>query len=86
LYQTDFIQLIHFLSGKIKTSDVKGLLENINKAKDISELSLDELKSYIPTNNWDKYFSDIVEFEWEYFEKDGESYMNYAVKSHTIIF
>lgn len=69
LYQTDFIQLIHFLSGKIKTSDVKGLLENINKAKDISELNLDELKSYIPTNNWDKYFSDIVEFEWEYFEK-----------------
>jgi hypothetical protein len=69
LYQTDFIQLIHFLSGKIKTSDVKGLLENISKAKDISELNLDELKSYIPTNNWDKYFSNIVEFEWEYFEK-----------------
>lgn len=69
LYQTDFIQLIHFLSGKIKTSDVKGLLDNVSKAKDISELNLEELKSYIPTNNWDKYFSSIVEFEWEYFEK-----------------
>lgn len=69
LYQTDFIQLINFLSGKIKTSDVEGLLENINKAKDIFELNLDELKSYIPINNWDKYFSKIVDFEWSFFEK-----------------
>ncbi len=69
LYQTDFIQLINFLSGKIKTSDINGLLESIKKVKEISELSLEELKSYIPTNNWDKYFSKVVEFEWEYLEK-----------------
>ena len=69
LYQTDFIQLINFLSGKIKTSDITGLLASIRDADDISSLNLDELKSYIPTNNWDKYFSAIVEFDWEYLDK-----------------
>lgn len=72
LYQTDFIKLSVFLSGNIKTPELKGLLENISKAKDISELSLEELKSYIPTNNWNKYFSKIVDFEWSFFEKRWE--------------
>ncbi|UOQ96091.1 HEPN domain-containing protein [Hymenobacter sp. 5317J-9] len=69
LYQTDFIQLINFLSGKIKTSSVSGLLDIIKGTNNVSELNLDELKSFIPTNNWDRYFSSIVEFEWDYLEK-----------------
>lgn len=69
LYQTDFIQLINFLSGKIKTSSVSGLLDIIKGTTNVSELNLEELKSFIPTNNWDRYFSGIVEFEWDYLEK-----------------
>lgn len=69
LYQTDFIQLINFLSGKIETSGVKNLIDDISQAKNVSDLDLERLKSFIPTNNWDKYFSNLVEFEWEYFEK-----------------
>lgn len=72
LYQTDFIKLSVFLSGNIKTPELKGLLENISKAKNISELNLEELQSYIPTNNWNKYFSKIVDFEWSFFEKRWE--------------
>lgn len=69
LYQTDFIQLTTFLSGKIKTADVNNLLNRIKTADSISDLDFNELKDYVPTNNWDKYFSEIVDFDWEFLEK-----------------
>ncbi|GAL83475.1 hypothetical protein MYP_702 [Sporocytophaga myxococcoides] len=68
LYQTDFKDLTTFLSGKIKTPDIKELHENINNASKIEDLDLNHLKSFIPTNNWNKYFSKVVKIEWKDFE------------------
>lgn len=68
LYQTDFIQLLNFLSEKINTSDAQEIIKIVKKAKNVSDINLEELKAYIPTNNWDKYFSSIVDFNLEYLE------------------
>ena len=42
------------------------LIEKFRKAKKIEELELTELKAAIPSSNWDRYFSGIVECDSEY--------------------
>ncbi|WP_088293989.1 HEPN domain-containing protein [Bacillus mycoides] len=72
LYKTDFIQLEKFLFKKYSTKHVGKLFEKIVKAKNESDLKLDELILFVPHSNWEKYFSDLVDCEGEYLSKRWE--------------
>ncbi|OOL14445.1 hypothetical protein BHL37_00685 [Bacillus cereus] len=72
LYKTDFIQLEKFLFKKYSTKPIDKLFEKIIKAKNESDLKLDELTLFVPNSNWEKYFSDLVDCEGEYLSKRWE--------------
>ena len=66
LYEVDFIQLSNFLFKEYTTVNANSLIDKFRKAKKIEELELIELKAAIPSSNWDRYFSAIVECDSEY--------------------
>lgn len=67
LYEVDFIQLAHFLFKPYSIKDINNLPNIIDKMldKELSETDKSEIENYIPKNNWDRYFSEIVEMESE---------------------
>lgn len=69
LYEVDFIQLSEFLFLNYETIDTKTLFEKVKKITDINEISIDDLKQFIPKSNWDRYFAKIVDCENSYLEK-----------------
>lgn len=72
LYETDFIQLANFLFEPYQTENPNNLIEKIKVTKEINEMTLGELKSYVPKSNWERYFSNIVSCEHEYLKKRWE--------------
>ncbi|MGG5762636.1 hypothetical protein ACQ3VC_14105 [Bacillus proteolyticus] len=66
LYKTDFIQLANFLFKKYSSELPGKLLEKLRDVKELNELTLDELKVFVPKSNWEKYFWKLVECEEEY--------------------
>lgn len=61
IYDTDFIQLSNFLFKEYTTANTDEFVEKIKKAKNISDLNLDDLKKIVPLSNWTRYFNPIVE-------------------------
>lgn len=80
LYETDFIQLANFLFEPYQTDNITNLIEKIKVTKDIGKLTLEELKSYVPKSNWERYFSEIVACEQEYLKKRWEILYDYRCK------
>lgn len=72
LYEVDFIQLSNFLFKNYSTVATGSVLEKIRKAKNISDLDLNDLRSAVPQSNWERYFSAIVECEATYFQSRWE--------------
>jgi len=71
LYEVDFIQLANFL---FKTYTIKDPQKLPDILSDIIENGMDEKKKqeildFLPKNNWDRYFSEIVEIESEQLNK-----------------
>lgn len=66
LYKTDFIQLANFLFKKYSSESPNKLLEKLRDVTELKELTLDELKVFVPKSNWEKYFSEFVECDEEY--------------------
>ncbi|MEM7656600.1 MAG: hypothetical protein AAF399_10765 [Bacteroidota bacterium] len=61
LYQTDFIQLAHFLFQKIKNGgNIGNLYRVIRNAESVNDLKLENLKKWVPQSNWERYFSQYV--------------------------
>ncbi|WP_405081726.1 hypothetical protein ACI48J_03650 [Paenibacillus chitinolyticus] len=73
LYETDFIQLANFLFVEYQTGNTSNLIDKIKSVSKIEELSLEELKSYAPKSNWERYFSTIVDCEHDYLKNRWES-------------
>jgi hypothetical protein len=69
LYQLDFIHLANLLLLPYQTEDVDRLYKQLDKAKDLKDLSLEELKNFIPKSNWQRYFSDLIQYEDGEFKK-----------------
>lgn len=69
LHQIDFIQLGDFLFKPYQTRNVSDLYEVLEKAKNIDELDLNELKDFKAKSNWERYFSDIVDCDDAYLNK-----------------
>ncbi|HHT7153718.1 hypothetical protein BK718_01260 [Bacillus thuringiensis serovar andalousiensis] len=72
LYKTDFIQLKDFLFEKYSPLSINKLIEKLRSTKDLSELTLKELKIFVPDSNWEKYFSELVECDDRYLSKRWE--------------
>lgn len=60
LHNVDFIQLKHFLFSENYPIHKENLFREIKKAKDINDLNFKDIKSLIPSSNWDRYFSDNI--------------------------
>lgn len=69
LYEVDFIQLSNFLFTQYASLDVSQLFEKIGKAQNLTDLSLDEIKQFVPKSNWERYFSSVVDCESDYLKK-----------------
>lgn len=63
LQKLDFKDLGYFLFDEYQKSEVSSLLKKIDTYKNVSEIKLNDLKSYVPKSNWDIYFKKHVEFE-----------------------
>lgn len=74
LYKINFIQLKDFLfkkySPKSKSRDL--LIDKIRNANCEGDLKLDELKAFVPSSNWEKYFSDLGTLDEKYLGKKWE--------------
>lgn len=69
LYETDFKDLATFLFDEYKTLDVQGLVEKIKTVEKISsDISLAELKGFVPQSNWDRYFKQHVDCAGSYIQ------------------
>jgi len=66
LYEADFIQLSNFLFKEYSTANSRQLVEKLEKATDIAELNLEELKELVPQSNWERYFSPFVDCKSDY--------------------
>ncbi|WP_146036643.1 HEPN domain-containing protein [Pseudomonas protegens] len=72
LYEADFIQLSNFLFKEYSTANSRKLVEKLSEAKKIEELSLAELKELVPSSNWERYFSPIVDCKSDYLQPRWE--------------
>lgn len=69
LYNIDFIQLTDYLFRPYSPHSNIEMFNKLREAKEINDLNLDDMKSYIPKSNWERYFSDLVQCEAAYLEK-----------------
>lgn len=72
LYTLDFIQLSNILFKKYSPFTTDELFKKISNIKDDDDIELEDLKKFIPTSNWDRYFSEIVNVEGERLKKIWE--------------
>lgn len=69
LYETDFKDLSTFLFDEYRTLDIKALNEKIRSLENEGdEVSLSELKGFLPKSNWERYFREHVDCESSYLE------------------
>lgn len=71
LYEVDFIQLSNFLFKQYSIKDINKLPEVIEKflEEEVLKEKKEEILEYIPKNNWDRYFSQIVKCESDQLNK-----------------
>ncbi|HDX8454704.1 TPA: hypothetical protein RQN21_004309 [Aeromonas hydrophila] len=66
LYDFDFITINDLLFKDYPSKQIdSSVLKEIQQGK----MSPDDIKNYIPTSNWERYFSTLVECESEYLQK-----------------
>ncbi|MCK8495902.1 HEPN domain-containing protein [Spirosoma sp. RP8] len=62
LYNADFSQLSEFLFSSYREMEISQL-DNILNSKDSTSLTIDEIKKKIlPKSNWDRYFSELINY------------------------
>ncbi|MBE5321831.1 hypothetical protein IM793_21920 [Pedobacter sp. MR2016-19] len=69
LHNVDFIHLADFLFKPYQTKFISELFEKIKKCNSVQDLELEDLKTYIPKSNWQRYFKAVVECEDEFLLK-----------------
>jgi hypothetical protein len=74
LYEVDFIQLSNFLFKEYSLKDSLKLPDVLNNILQdgFDESKKEEILDYIPKNNWDRYFSDLVNIESDQLKKKWE--------------
>ncbi len=77
LHTVDFIQLATLMFKEYGVTNNKPVIDKIRKSKEISELTLEELKQLSPLNNWDRYFSPIINSDADYIRTRWEKLYEY---------
>lgn len=86
LYQIDFIHLSDFLFKNYQSGNIDELYNKIRGAETISDLNLDELKTYVIKSNWDRFFSSIVDCDDAYIQKRWDELYELRCKiAHNVI-
>lgn len=82
LYEVDFIQLSNFLFKDYSLKDSSKLSDVLNNIVEdgFDESKKDEILEYIPKNNWDRYFSDLVNLESDQLKKKWELLYEIRIK------
>lgn len=73
LQQLDFKHLGDVLFSSYQNSDNSKLLSKISSYENTSQIDLEELKSFIPTSNWDSFFKGIVDCDDLYLKSRWDS-------------
>src|SRR5699024_465468 len=62
LYHADFVQLIELLFERYtKVQSVNDLFKRLENVEEFDEV--EKIKNLKPQSNWERYFSDLIEFE-----------------------
>lgn len=69
LYEADFIQLSNFLFKSYSTKDIKQLLSELEKKDPSDTIKKSDIDCFIPSSNWNRFFSSIVSCEKGFIEK-----------------
>lgn len=77
LHEVDFIQLSNFLFKSYTKADAKQLIDSLKEKNENDSLTISELKKYIPSTNWEKYFSQKVNCSSEYIKTRWEKLYEY---------
>lgn len=80
LHNIDFIQLKHFLFSEKYTSNKDKLIDKLKKSNDLTNISLEDIKSLIPISNWNKYFSDEIDIKESELIKNWDELYNLRCK------
>jgi hypothetical protein len=72
LHNVDFIQLKNFLFSENFPTHKDALIKKLKGAVSIDEVKIEELKSLIPTSNWDRFFSEKVDVTKEQLAKQWD--------------
>ncbi len=82
LYEVDFIQLANFLFKEYSLKDSSKLPDVLNAIVEngFDEDKKEEILEYIPKNNWDRYFSDLVNLESDQLRKKWELLYDIRIK------
>ncbi len=70
LHALNFIDLNYFLFNSYNTNSINSLYSLIEGFESGDDISI--LKKHLPTTNWDKYFSKIIECEKDFLQKRWE--------------
>lgn len=69
LHQIDFKDLSDILFKSYQSSSITDLYNKLGDIENLEDLDLDDLQSFIPKSNWERYFSEYVECEDTYLKK-----------------
>ncbi len=73
LHQVDFIHLADLLFKQYHSKPIGDLFSKLATADDIHKLDLEDIQSYTPRSNWDRYFSTVIECQDTYFRQKWNS-------------
>ncbi|MDT0173090.1 HEPN domain-containing protein [Exiguobacterium sp. BRG2] len=73
LFNLNIDQLSNILFDEYSPHSVEDLLEEIKSAKSIDSFSLEGLKKYVKKSNWERIFSNRVNFQGEFLQNRWES-------------
>ncbi|MEZ8776658.1 hypothetical protein AB6D85_03490 [Vibrio splendidus] len=66
LQQLDFKHLGDVLFSRYQNGENSKLLNKISSYTNVEQINLKELKDYVPTSNWDKFFKELVDCDDSY--------------------
>lgn len=72
LHKTDFIHLSDVLFEKYRTLDIEELNRKLSGAEKKSQIDFNEIKGFILKSNWERHFSNKVDFKEDSLKKKWE--------------
>lgn len=65
IYKADFIHLSDILFKKYRDIDINTVDKILGKSQKITAKEIENLKSFVPSSNWEKHFSKVIQFDEE---------------------